>query len=169
MADETHKIKCVILTMRRENILLPNANVAEIVSVNDTQLKKSGPAWFLGTMQWRGKSIPLVSFEAAGGEKVTGVNLNTQAIVLRTVGKNGDNSIPFIGLVMSGVPHITYFKRNQIISDEAEVDGHPMIAQKVRINGARVSILDLDAMIDMVSQLSAGEGTESEYTAADRN
>lgn len=159
MADKTHKIKCVILTMRKENILLPNANVAEIVSVNDTQLKKNGPAWFLGDMQWRGNSIPLVSFEAAGGDEISGVNLNTQAIVLRIVAKNGDNSIPFIGLVMSGVPHITYFQRNQIISEEAEANSHPMIAQKVRINGARVSILDLDAMIDMVLNLSTGEGT----------
>jgi chemotaxis signal transduction protein len=62
-----------------------------------------------------------------------------------------------MGLVMSGVPHVSHFTREQIKTDEAELEteSHPMVAQKVRINGASVSILDVDAMVAMVADLAA--------------
>ncbi len=158
MAEDKQLLKCVILTLRKDNVILPNALVAEIVSVKDIEGSDNTPEWYLGKMQWRGSEVPLLSFEAAGGEKISKVNLNTQAVVLYGVGKDGIAAeSPYIALVMSGVPHVSHFSREQIKSDdeEAETEAHPMVAQKVRINGASVSILDVDAMVDMVSGLAA--------------
>ncbi len=149
MSDNEQTIKCVILTMRKENVILPSANIAEIVSVKDIQIAENKPAWYLGDMQWRGNDVPLLSFEAAAGEDISNVNLNTQAVVLYSVSEE-DDAVPFIALVMSGVPHVTNFSRSQIVSDEANPGNHPMVAQGVRINGARVSVLDLDAMVSML-------------------
>ena len=157
MTKDTELIKCVILTLRKENVIVPNALVAEIISVKDIQESKAGPAWMLGKMSWRGIDVPLLSFEAANGDKnVSKVNLNTQAVVLYAVGKNGELSAsPYLGLVMSGVPHVSQFNREQIAIDDEALEEHPMVAQKVRINGARVSILDVDAMVSMVAELAA--------------
>jgi chemosensory pili system protein ChpC len=150
------QLKCVILTLRRVNILLPNAMVAEIISVKDLKKSENTPGWYIGKMDWRGEAIPLLSFEAAGGDEIANVNLNTQAVVLYAVSKSGEISdSPFIGLVMSGVPHVTRFSRKQINIDSDPSDDHPMVAQKVRINGASVSILDVEAMVDMVDKLAA--------------
>jgi len=156
MADDSKLIKCVILTLRKENVILPNALIAEIISVKEVEEAADAPEWFLGKMNWRGSEVPLLSYEAAGGEKISKVNLNTQAVVLYAVGKSGEVSeSPYLGLVMSGVPHVSRFTKEQISVDtEAEYD-HPMIAQKVRINGASVSILDVDAMVEMVADLAA--------------
>jgi len=156
MAKDTESIKCVILTLRKENVVVPNALVAEIISVKDIEETKSSPAWFLGNMTWRGADVPLLSFEAAGGEDISKVNLNTQAVVLYAVGKSGEVSEnPYLGLVMSGVPHVSNFSRDQIKKESEETRDHPMVAQKIRINGASVSILDVDAMVDMVAELAA--------------
>jgi chemosensory pili system protein ChpC len=156
MAKDTQSIKCVILTLRKENVIVPNALVAEIISVKDVEQSENMPAWFLGNMKWRGADVPLLSFEAAGGDKISKVNLNTQAVVLYAVGNDGDVSEnPYLGLVMSGVPHVSYFTREQIKVDSEALEEHPMIAQKVRINGASVSILDVDEMVNMVSELAA--------------
>lgn len=153
MAVDTKQIKCVILTLRRENVLVPNALVAEITSVKDIEEAHDSPRWLLGHMKWRGADVPLLSFEAAGGEDINKVNLNTQAVVLYAVGKGGDVSEnPYLALVMSGVPHVSRFTKEQIKSDNEALDDHPMIAQKVRINGASVSILDVDAMVAMVAE-----------------
>ena len=156
MVEDKQLIKCVILTLRKENVMVPNALVAEIVSVKDIEEGKDTPAWFLGNMSWRGAAVPLLSFEAAGGDGKQKVNLNTQAVVLYAVG-NGGTVIenPYLGLVMSGVPHVSRFTREQITTDHDELEGHPMVAQKVRINGASVSILDVDAMVDMVANIAA--------------
>ena len=153
MAVDTKLIKCVIFTLRKENVLVPNALVAEIISVKDLEAVHDAPRWLLGHKKWRGADVPLLSVEAAGGEDISKVNLNTQAVVLYAVGKGEDVSEnPYLGLVMSGVPHVSRFTKEQIKSDNEALDGHPMIAQKVRINGASVSILDVDAMVSMVAE-----------------
>ncbi len=156
MAKDTQIIKCVILTLRKENVVVPEALFAEIVSVKDVEDDVSKPEWYLGDLKWRGANVPLLSFEAAGGSEFTKVNLNTQAIVLYAVGKGGDvNKNPYLALVMSGVPHISNFSREQFKIDSEVMEEHPMVAQNVRINGASVSILDVDAMVDMVAELAA--------------
>ncbi|VAW55573.1 hypothetical protein MNBD_GAMMA05-2144 [hydrothermal vent metagenome] len=156
MTVDTELIKCVILTLRKENVIVPNALVAEIISVKDLEGSEDAPAWFLGRMNWRGADVPLLSFEAASGAEMNKVNLNTQAVVLYAVGKSGEvTDNPYLGLVMSGVPHVSRFTREQITTDGEEIEEHPMVAQKVRINGARVSILDVDAMVEMVAGLAA--------------
>jgi chemosensory pili system protein ChpC len=157
MADDA-QIKCVIFTLRKENVLVPNALVAEIVSVKDVEESENMPDWYLGSMHWRGADVPLLSFEAADGLKMSKVNLNTQAVVLYAVGNSGEVSEhPYMGLVMSGVPHVSHFSRDQIKVDSEASDEHPMVAQKVRINGASVSVLDVDAMVEMVADLVADE------------
>ena len=156
MTDDSQLIKCVILTLRKENVIVPNALVAEIISVKEVVENENNPEWILGNMNWRGKDVPLLSFEAAAGYEGSKVNLNTQAVVLYAVGKDGDDvASPYLGLVMSGVPHVSSFSREQIVTDSEEQNDHPMVAQKVRINGARVNILDVDAMVSMVQELSA--------------
>ena len=156
MSEDTESIKCVILTLRKENVLLPNALVAEILSVKDVQEVGDVPDWYLGKMNWRGAEVPLLSFEAAGGVKVNKVNLNTQAVVLYAVGTSGTvDEHPYLALVMSGVPHVSRFTREQIVRESDEPDEHPMVSQKVRINGANMSILDVDAMLDMVNEVAA--------------
>lgn len=149
-------IKCVIFTLRKENVIVPNELVAEIVSVKDIEPSKSSADWLLGNMSWRGASVPLISFEAAGGMDISKVNLNTQAVILYAVsaGEKAAN-YPYLGLVMSGVPHVSHFSREQIKKDDEVMNDHPMVAQKVRINGASVSILDVDEMVEMVADVAA--------------
>lgn len=156
MVDDSQLIKCVILTLRKVNVIVPDALVAEIISVEKVDAKEDSPIWFLGNMKWRGADVPLLSFEASGGEVISRVNLNTQAVVLYAVSKDGINSEhPYLGLIMSGVPHVSQFSRGQIQSEEDIQEAHPMVAQKIRINGASVSILDVDAMVAMVEELAA--------------
>ncbi len=156
MVKNTQLVKCVILTLRKENVIVPEALVAEIVSVKDVGDGVNRPDWYFGEMNWRGHNVPLLSFEAAGGTEFTKVNLNTQAVVLYAVGKSGNVSeSPYLALVMSGVPHVSDFSREQFKIDSEVMEDHPMVAQNVRINGASVSILDVDAMVDMVAEIAA--------------
>jgi chemosensory pili system protein ChpC len=157
MTDNSQVIKCVILTLRSENVMIPNAAIAEIISAKDTSHTDDTPDWYLGKMPWHGVDVPLVSFEAAGGIEAKKINLNTQIAVLYAVSQ--DAKYPYVGLVVSGVPHVSTFSRDQIITDPEsllETDKHPMVAQKTRINGAAVSILDIDAIESMVIEAEAG-------------
>lgn len=157
MISSTQAIKCIILTLRSENVIVPNAAIAEIISAKDTSHVDNAPSWYVGRMPWRDVDVPLVSFEAVAGHEAKSVNLNTQVAMLYAVNKGA--KYPYLGLVISGVPHVSNFTKDQIITDPEsllEGDGHPMVAQKTRINGAAVGILDIDAIESMVIEAEAG-------------
>ena len=143
-------IKSIILTLKNELVVVPNASVAEIISVQDVREVENSPRWMLGKARWRGVEVPVVSYEAAGGDDVQAVNINTQVAVMYSVSEDSEHS--YIGLAMHGVPHVSTFSRDQIRTDENVSSDHPMVAQKVRINGAAAGILDLFAIDEMLQQ-----------------
>lgn len=154
MAQNTQVIRCMILTLRSENVIVPGTSVAEMVSAQGAVKVSDMPNWYVGKMRWHGVDVPLVSFEAAGGEQAKPVNQNTQVAMIYTASSD-ESRYPYIGLVVSGVPHVTQFSRDQIVVDpESLLDAHarPMVVQKTRINGAAVSILDIDGIENMIKQ-----------------
>jgi len=154
MAQNNQLIKCIILTLKNELVVVPNSAVAEIISVQDVREVADSPQWMLGKARWRGVELPVVSYEAAGGDNAQAVNINTQVAVLYSVSEDGDydNRYPYIGFAMHGVPHVSTFARDQIKLDEHAATDHPMVAQKVRINGAAAGILDIHAIEEMLQQ-----------------
>jgi len=154
MVQNSQLIKSIILTLKNELVVVPNAAVAEIISVQDVHEVESSPQWMLGKARWRGVELPVVSYEAAGGDNAQAVNINTQVAVMYSVSNeiDKDKKYPYIGLAMHGVPHVSTFSRGQIKIDEQALVDHPMVAQKVRINGAAVGILDIYAIEEMLQQ-----------------
>lgn len=154
MVQSSELIKSIILTLKNELVVVPNSAVAEIISVQDVSELEGSPQWMLGKARWRGVELPVVSYEAAGGENAQAVNINTQVAVMYSVSEDGEyeNRYPYIGLAMHGVPHVSTFARDQIKLDEQAVADHPMVAQKVRINGAAAGILDIHAIEEMLQQ-----------------
>ena len=154
MVQNNKNIKSIILTLKNELVVVPNAAVAEIISVQDVREVEGSPQWMLGKARWRGVELPVVSYEAAGGDNAQAVNINTQVAVMYSVSNDIDNDkkYPYIGLAMHGVPHVSTFSRDQIKTDEHAVVNHPMVAQKVRINGAAAGILDIYAIEEMLQQ-----------------
>jgi chemosensory pili system protein ChpC len=145
-------IKSIILTLKNELVVVPNAAVAEIISVQDVHQVEGAPRWLLGKARWRGVELPVVSYEAAGGDNAQAVKINTQVAVMYSASEDEENRYPYIGLAMHGVPHVSTFSREQIKTDETARADHPMVAQRVRINGAAAGILDLFAIEEMLQQ-----------------
>ena len=154
MAHNNQLIKSIILTLKNELVMVPNAAVAEIISVNDVSEVAGSPQWMLGNARWRGVELPVVSYEAAGGDSAQDVNINTQVAVMYTVSDQTeeDKTHSYVGLAIHGVPHVSTFSRGQIKVDEHAAIEHPMLAQKVRINGAAAGILDIYAIEQMLQQ-----------------
>ena len=152
MADEAHSLKCIILTLKKENVLIPGAVVAEIVSVEDIEEVADSPDWLMGKFQWRREYIPLLSFEVAGGDDILAKSRSTQVAVLHVLNDDSGLDQPYVGLMISGVPHVNRFTSDQIKADEDSLSDNVMVAQRVKVNGVSMSILDIDAMEMMVSE-----------------
>lgn len=147
-------IKCVLLTLRTENVVLPNAAVAEIVSLREIKKVSGAPQWMLGKMHWRGVDIPLVSFEAAAEGAGVAMRANQAAVIYLISSDGKASAYPYVGLSISGVPHISHFSRQQIAIDTDSKKSHPMVAQRIRINGAAASILNIDEISSMINKVA---------------
>ena len=63
MQQSNTLIKSIILTLKNELVVVPNAAVAEIISVQDVRQVEGSPRWFLGKARWRGVELPVVSYD----------------------------------------------------------------------------------------------------------
>lgn len=57
----TKAVRCLIIPMENLNVVVPSAAVAEIVPLNISDTGENDN--LMGTMQWRGVTVPVLSFE----------------------------------------------------------------------------------------------------------
>lgn len=136
MSDETllpREIRCVVMPVGQLRLLLPNATVAEVITLPSTDPVDDAPAWLLGRFAWRGWRVPLVSFARLAGTGKGDPGLVARVAVLKAPGGNPD--LPFIAVVTEGFPRLTTLNAELIIPTH---DGKPLPA------GVRAQVLVRD-------------------------
>src|SRR3546814_5251697 len=56
------ELRGVLITIAGGRLLLPNASMAEIISLSDPERVPQAPGWLLGRVRWRGWRVPVVAF-----------------------------------------------------------------------------------------------------------
>lgn len=149
MSDE--QIKCIVLNISEDALLMPNASIAEIVPIKNIINVANKPGWMLGYLDWRGNSVPLISFEAMGGVRMPSLAGGTvKAAVLFSIGD--DKSIPYVSILMQGAPTVVSVKADDILESEEQV-AHPAIEEKVLIDEVSYSIMDLEKLESLVKDV----------------
>jgi len=97
-------VRSQLIPLTDMNLLLPNTCIAEVIGLGDLNPVKKTPDWFLGMMDWRGVRIPVISFEAANGISSDVPSNNARIAVLN--GINGDEKLPFYGVIAQGIPKL---------------------------------------------------------------
>ncbi|MET0331534.1 MAG: chemotaxis protein CheW, partial [Dyella sp.] len=61
------EIRCVLVPVGTLRLLLPNASVAEVITMPLPEPVPGAPDWLLGRIAWRGWRMPLLSFGKLAG------------------------------------------------------------------------------------------------------
>ena len=148
MSDE---IKCVILKINGDELLMPNAAVAEIVPIKNIINVANKPGWLLGYLDWRGHSIPLISFEKMGGERMPSLATgNVKAAILFSIGE--DSNFPYLAILMQDAPRIINLKQEDLIKNNEEIT-HPAIEGKVMMTDGNYSIINIEKLEAIVKEV----------------
>jgi chemosensory pili system protein ChpC len=147
------EIRGVLLPIQSGQLLLPNASVSEVASYLPPREAKGAPDWLLGHFSWRQLEVPLVSYERLLGFDMEPVGHRARVVVCKTL--NGNAEIPFIGILLSAVPHLVRLTEEGISSVEGEDLQEKMIARTVMINDLQAWIPDLDGL-ERALQRAAG-------------
>ncbi len=127
------EIRCVLVPDGSLRLLLPNATVAEVITLPVHEAVAGAPEWLLGRFTWRGWRVPLVSFSRLAGAAGGDADLTVRVAVLKALG--GHPTMPFIAVLTQGFPRLTTLNSELIIPTH---DGNALPA------GVRAQVLVRD-------------------------
>ena len=70
MAERVTEIYSLLVPLVDGRLIIPRACVAEVVGFQTPSEMTGAPPWYIGTVPWNGKAVPLVSFEGACGQMI---------------------------------------------------------------------------------------------------
>lgn len=151
MSESAEQVKCVLLTVNEDRLLLPNTALAEIVQIRNIINVANKPNWMLGYLDWRGNSVPLVAFETIGGIRMPSLaSGQVKAAVFYAIGE--DKKFPFLSILVQGAPQVVNVLENDLIESKEEIR-HPALDQKVMVKGELASIVDLEKLEAIIKKV----------------
>jgi chemosensory pili system protein ChpC len=151
MTELSAQLKCVLLKVNEDTLVLPNAAIAEIVPIRNIINVANKPDWMLGYLDWRGNSVPLVSFESLGGVRMPSLaSGDVKAAVMYSI--SDDKAFPFISILVQGAPKVVTVDSSCVIANKEEIH-HPAIEQKVMLREDDASVVDLDKLEQLVKYI----------------
>lgn len=149
----SHEVRAVFIPIESQQLLLPNAAVAEVIGYREPTSFHDAPEWLLGGMDWRSTSVPVVSFEQMLEIPEGELGARARIAVCNTL--NGAEDIPFIGIVTKSIPRLIRVRNDSIFSVEEESELGALVLEQVIASGERALIPDLDRLEQMVREAIA--------------
>jgi chemosensory pili system protein ChpC len=145
VAQASGEVRGVLLPLQEGQLLLPNAAVCEVVSYRaPSAIENDKPNWLLGKFSWRNNDIPLVSFETLLGRDSGTIGHRARVAICNTL--NGDETLPYIGILLRSAPHLVRITEEAIAPFPHSDPLNEMVSSHVVVNGVEALIPDLDAL-----------------------
>ncbi|KEQ18347.1 chemotaxis protein CheW [Endozoicomonas numazuensis] len=99
---ESGSLKSRLIPMQQKPLLLPASCIADVVDYSRPSGGNMENRWYLGEIEWRGQTIPLISFERINGGRFADFSATARIAVMHSV--TGNEQLPFYGIVIQGIP-----------------------------------------------------------------
>jgi len=149
------EIRCVLVPVGDQRMLLPNATVAEVITQSTPEPVEGAPDWLLGRIAWRGWRVPLVAFTKLAGAGEGDPDLAVRVAVLKALG--GSAELPFIAVVTRGFPRLTTLNAELIIPTHDGTALPPGVRAQVLVRDDMALIPDLEMLERELTTLLAAE------------
>jgi chemosensory pili system protein ChpC len=155
MSNERKDIRGVTITVTGGRLLLPNANIAEIITFAEPEPVPGAPSWVLGRLRWRGWRLPLVSFSRLADLATDEGELGAKVAVLRALG--GNPRLPYFCLLTQGFPRLTTVSSDALITaDEGELPAGAQMRVLLRDEYSYIpDLIDIERRLLDVLQIAA--------------
>ena len=144
-------VRCLTLALHGTNLLLPNTMVAEVIEKATVEVAANTPKWLSGFISWRGRHIPLISYEQLLGGATSGRNSESRMVVLNTL--SSSKGVSFIAMEVQGLPHLSLLKHGMLEYDENNNKGEPVVLARMVIDGESAIVPNIEAIERMLVNL----------------
>ncbi len=153
VATSEAKVRCLLVPLNKITLIVPNAAVAEVTGYEEPLPTPHAPRWLLGMMLWRGRTIPLISFERMVGHEAH--DSHSRVVVLNTL--SGRPELPFVGVSTLGIPRLAQIT-GDMVSEAARDQSTAVVACRVEVDGETAVIPDVDIIEKMLLHLGLRVG-----------
>ncbi len=153
MSAAAEELYSLLVPLAEDRLIVPRACVAEVVRFSKAEQQEGAHDWMLGTINWNGRQLPVVSFEGAIGKEVPVATGRTRVVVFYA--NTGQLKTGHFGVLTQGFPQLVRVNRD-VLKLEA-TDGWPEDAPVL----CRVRMINEFPMIPNLEKLEAMLATES--------
>jgi chemosensory pili system protein ChpC len=120
----------LLIPLRGERLLVPRMCVAEVIAFADTEQREdeNAPSWLLGTIEWNGRRLPVVSFDSdeVNQDDTADRRKSTRSRVVVFHALGSEFKLGFYGVLTQGFPQLVRVNADVIAldSENSDSDGH---------------------------------------------
>ena len=153
MSAEADELYSLLVPLSDERLIVPRACVAEVVRYSKPQQEAGSHPWMLGTTNWNGRALPVVSFEGSLGKAVPAATGRTRIVVF--VASTGQLKSGYFGVLTQGFPQLVRVNREVLKLDSTEGwPGSAPVLCRVRMINEFPLVPDLEKLEAMLARES---------------
>ncbi len=141
---EDQKVQSLIVPLRHQNLILPQAALAEVITMPELRLIDGAEKWLIGVFDWRNHQVPLVSMEQFCGIG-NPEHINRTRRIAVFYGLENIAGIEYYAVEIQAIPHPVLLSQSDVTLLD---DGSPceIIAQHVQAVGIKGFLPDLSVL-----------------------
>jgi chemosensory pili system protein ChpC len=117
-AEELYSL---LVPLAEDRLIVPRACVVEVVRFSRPSHEPGAHSWMLGTVDWNGRQLPVVSFEGVLGKEVPAMTGRSRVVVFYA--STGQLKTGYFGVLTQGFPQLVRVNRD--VLDLHTTDGWP--------------------------------------------
>ena len=141
----------LLVPLGEERLIVPRVTVAEVIVWQQPEKTEGTPAWHLGVIQWNGRPVPVISFEAMCGQTMPAPGGRTRIAVFVAIGNELTGG--YFGVVTQGFPQLVRANTDVVKSDpnHSFSERSPIICRVRMLNESPV-VPDLERVEQLISE-----------------
>jgi chemosensory pili system protein ChpC len=151
MAERLTEIYSLLLPLAEGRLIIPRACVAEVIAYSAPTEMAGAPAWYLGSVSWTGRVVPLISFEGACGLPIPPISGRSRLVIFHCLGSDLDAGC--FGVLSQGFPQLVRVTTDVIRPDNTRAfpERWPVLCQ-VRMMKEAPLVPDLERIEKLIAE-----------------
>jgi len=151
MTEQAQELYSLLVPLSEDRLIVPRACVVEVVRFSKPDHEPGAHSWMLGTVNWNGRELPVVSFEGALGKEVPAATGRTRIVVFYAI--TGQLKGGYFGILTQGFPQLVRVNKDvlQLNATEGWPETAPVLCRVKMINEFPL-IPDLEQLENMLAE-----------------
>jgi chemosensory pili system protein ChpC len=156
VSQEQRELYSLLIPLKGERLLVPRMCVAEVIAFAEAtrDRQEESPDWFLGTVDWNGRRLPIVSFDDPHVEERRSRRGRTRVVVLHAITQELKGG--FYGILTQGFPQLVRVNPDVLtLETEQPLPEHQPVLCRARMIHEYPLIPDVERLERMIAELPA--------------